>query len=149
MNTVITTNSLEEFKKAGLGFLRAIKPQQDKAVLVALVGDLGAGKTTLVQDIARELGVKDEVNSPTFTIAQFYRELNSSDFKEMIHVDAYRLENLGQLEVLGFNDWLKNPETIIFLEWPNQVGLREGVDYWVNIKHGDNPDSRIIDIKTE
>jgi len=82
--------------------------------VVCLFGDLGAGKTTLVQGIARGLGILDPVTSPTFTLIHEYR--NSPP---LFHIDLYRLESF-ELEDLGLDEYLEG-EGIVCIEWPEKM----------------------------
>jgi tRNA threonylcarbamoyl adenosine modification protein YjeE len=100
--------------------LAEIQKQNKAASLIALQGDLGAGKTTLVQSIAMLLGVSETVQSPTFVIAKFY-DTDHQDFKRLVHIDAYRIESIAELEVLGWNDLLRDPETLVIVEWPERI----------------------------
>ena len=87
---------------------------------VALSGDLGAGKTTLTQAIARELGVAEVVTSPTFVVLKQY-ETAGSRFAKLVHIDAYRIENEAELGVLHVRDILDNPLNLVVVEWPEKV----------------------------
>jgi tRNA threonylcarbamoyladenosine biosynthesis protein TsaE len=90
------------------------------ATVVTLSGELGAGKTTFAQKLARELGVEEHVTSPTFVLEKIYR-LNGRQFERLVHIDAYRLESSRELEVLGFKELLDDPKNLILLEWPERV----------------------------
>jgi tRNA threonylcarbamoyladenosine biosynthesis protein TsaE len=90
------------------------------AVAVALSGDLGAGKTTLTQMIAKKLGVKETIISPTFVIMKTYKTQNDI-FKKIVHIDAYRLNHSNELKTLGWDDILSDPHTLVILEWPENV----------------------------
>jgi tRNA threonylcarbamoyladenosine biosynthesis protein TsaE len=85
--------------------------------IVLLKGDLGAGKTTLVKEMAKALGCKDEVSSPTFGI------VNELTFDQNIgyHLDLYRIENPEELAQFGFEEYV-NSEGYCFIEWP-EIGL--------------------------
>lgn len=91
-----------------------------RAMIVALHGDLGAGKTTFVQIIARVLGVAESVVSPTFIIQKRY-PLEGQIFSNLIHIDAYRLENIEQLAVLDWEELERDSSNIIFVEWAENV----------------------------
>lgn len=91
------------------------------ALILGLYGDLGAGKTAFVKESAWLLGVKEIVVSPTFVILKRYK-IKDLKYKNLIHIDAYRLESEKDLEQLGWNEIIKNPENIIFIEWPERVG---------------------------
>ncbi len=99
------------------------KNPAQKAMVVGLSGDLGAGKTAFVKCIAKELGIKEEITSPTFVIIKNYG-IDHGRFKKLVHVDAYRLQKSQELEVLGFNDLVSDPNNLVMLEWPENV---EGV----------------------
>ena len=96
-------------------------PHSEHAMLWALKGDLGVGKTTLVQALARALGVMETVTSPTFILEKVYG-LKDQAFKRLVHIDAYRFERPEEIEVLGWkNDLILAPENLIVLEWPERV----------------------------
>jgi len=83
---------------------------------LALHGDMGVGKTTFVQGLARGLGVEARVTSPTFAIYSVYR----SGARTLLHLDAYRLENEQQLEPLLLDEFLVSPWCLA-VEWPDKV----------------------------
>jgi tRNA threonylcarbamoyl adenosine modification protein YjeE len=106
------------------GYIKKLLLQLERreyALIFLLYGDLGAGKTALVKGFARELGLTEEITSPTFVIQKEYPLDKHLFFKKLIHIDAYRLEDARELEYLGWNELIQNPENIIFLEWPSQV----------------------------
>jgi len=100
-----------------LGLLEA---QPNGATVVGLSGDLGAGKTTLVQSIARELGITETITSPTFVIAKYYKT-DQNGFEKMVHIDAYRIDDSVELETIGWKDVLLEPNTLVIVEWPERV----------------------------
>lgn len=95
-------------------------PHAHHAVVVALLGELGAGKTALAQQIAHLLGVEEAVTSPTFVIQKNY-QTTDGDFKTLVHIDAYRIEDLKELSVLGFEKLLTEPDTLVLIEWANRI----------------------------
>lgn len=99
---------------------KAHDTQSDSAIVIALEGDLGAGKTTLTQEIAKVLSVKENVISPTFIIMKKY-EVVDKKFKYLIHIDAYRLEKSEELFKLGFQELLDDKNNLIIIEWPELV----------------------------
>lgn len=113
------------------------------ASLLALSGDLGAGKTTLTQEIARKLGIKDKIISPTFIIMKRY-EVNKKSpyykfFKRLIHIDAYRLEDEHGLESLGWEDIVQDEDSLIVIEWPERVQpLLDKNVLWIRLGHIDD-----------
>lgn len=82
-----------------------------------LVGELGAGKTYLTKGLARGLGVRSVITSPTFNIMKIYegRRLN------LCHVDAYRLQSSKDLLALGVREYLDSPTTVTVIEWADLV----------------------------
>ena len=90
------------------------------ALIVGLYGDLGSGKTAFTQVVAKCLGVKETVTSPTFVIEKIYK-LDNKNFDHLIHIDAYRLKSGDELLHLGWEEIAKNPKNIIFIEWPERV----------------------------
>lgn len=90
------------------------------ALVLTLTGDLGAGKTTFTKTLAAALGVTETVTSPTFVIMKTYAT-TSPQFAELVHIDAYRLEAETELTVLGWEELLLTPNTLILLEWPSRV----------------------------
>lgn len=116
------THSLEAFDAEAAAFARTLAPRQDGATIVALSGELGAGKTTFVQAVARACGVQEPVQSPTFVIMQMYDIADSgTGFARLIHIDAYRLNNAHDIEILGWKELAADPRNLICIEWPEQV----------------------------
>lgn len=90
------------------------------ATVIALHGDLGAGKTTFVQTLGKALGVSEHITSPTFTIMKGY-ETTDADFDHLIHMDAYRLEDISELAPLRFSEILATPKTLFCIEWAERI----------------------------
>lgn len=90
------------------------------ATVVALSGELGAGKTAFSQAMAAELGITETVVSPTFVIMKMYATAHAQ-FTKLVHIDAYRLQGGVELSKLGWSDILEDPQTLVLIEWPEQV----------------------------
>ena len=90
------------------------------ALVFALYGDLGSGKTSFTQGIGSALGVVEPVISPTFIIERVYA-ISKNEFKRFIHIDCYRFKESSEIEVLGWREMIKNPENIIVVEWADKV----------------------------
>ena len=116
------------------------KHHSDWATVVALQGDLGAGKTTFTREVAHLLGVKGAITSPTFVIEKIYGlpKKGKSRFSRFVHIDAYRLEGSDELDVLGWHRIVNDPQNLIFLEWPEKVRqcLPDNT-LWMTLKHVD------------
>jgi len=115
MNKIII-NSLDDFLKFAKNFSKSLKPGD----IVALCGLLGAGKTTLVQRVALELGISSNVASPTFTIMKEYAvPKNAKGIKNMRHIDAYRLK--GSFDDIGLEECFKDNDSVCFIEWADKI----------------------------
>jgi tRNA threonylcarbamoyladenosine biosynthesis protein TsaE len=88
--------------------------------VVALMGELGAGKTAFTQGLAKALGVKTVVNSPTFVLMKVY-EARHKSIKQLVHIDAYRLESAEDLVELGVLEYMADPEVLVVIEWAERV----------------------------
>ena len=117
--------NLDELALFTREFIISLWQKKEGAVVVTLSGDLGAGKTAFVKEVAKVFGITEDITSPTFVIQKEYDIHEHPFLKKMIHIDAYRLENKSELEYLGWDDIIQNPENIIFMEWPEQV---DGID---------------------
>lgn len=91
----------------------------EKAYVVGLSGELGAGKTAFVQEVANALGISRIVASPTYTIAQTY-PIHHGAFARLVHIDAYRLEK-GETDTIGWQKYASSPENLILIEWPDRM----------------------------
>lgn len=114
------------------------KETNQNNLIIALEGDLGAGKTTFTQELAKQLGVDETVNSPTFTIMKQY-DLNHENFDTLIHIDAYRLESESETKPLYFAEIFKQQRTVICVEWPEIIAniLPPNI-MWLKIEIGEN-----------
>lgn len=108
----LTTSSAEETRAIAAELAASLPPD----VALALHGDLGVGKTTFVQGLARGFGVMEPVTSPTFNIYTVHR----SEARTLVHLDAYRLENAHQIEELLLEDFLVSPWCLA-VEWPERI----------------------------
>lgn len=118
MEKVVT--NLKEFEAEAEAFARGLVPNPRSATLVTLSGELGAGKTAFTKAVAKTFGVTETVTSPTFVLEKVYF-LESAPFTRLVHIDAYRLESGKDLDALDFATIMKDPETLILLEWPERV----------------------------
>lgn len=135
---VVISNSEKETIELGVEIAKVLRPSD----LVALSGDLGAGKTTLVKGIAKGLGVKDYryVNSPSFVLVKEYKGRIP-----LYHFDVYRLEKLKDIEDIGYEEYLGR-EGVIVIEWAkkmNRILPKRYLDIVLKIK---GPDKRVIKI---
>ena len=119
MEKVIQTLSeLEEESKRLVGVL----VPGERATLITLSGELGAGKTAFTKTIAWALGVSETVTSPTFVLEKIYLLGGETPkFKRLVHIDAYRLEKGSELAALGFDELMQDASNLVVLEWPEKV----------------------------
>ena len=146
MNTDVAGNTIykspEETARAAEIWLKKVADEIVKssavgrgATVVGLNGNLGSGKTTFVQAVARALGVTEQVTSPTFVIQKSYQVVTpnvinrvgglansySTAFTQLIHIDAYRIDDPNELEILGFKELCSDPHRLILIEWPERI----------------------------
>lgn len=107
---------------------KALVPLVKPGSIVSLSGPLGAGKTTLVQYLAKTLGASKRAISPTFALMRIYK-LKSQNIRRLVHVDAYRIEDVKDLVVLDLDEELMEPGTVVLIEWP------ENIKSWLLKKH--------------
>ncbi|MEK7124702.1 MAG: tRNA (adenosine(37)-N6)-threonylcarbamoyltransferase complex ATPase subunit type 1 TsaE [Patescibacteria group bacterium] len=127
----IITNSAKETQELAAKFAKQILRRKlgKSAVVLALRGDLGAGKTTFLQGFARGLGITEPVNSPTFLIMKKFpipsvRQSGRSSIlsdRLFYHIDCYRLERAEELLHLGFKEIISSPQNIVAVEWPEKI----------------------------
>ena len=118
LNQLTSFKSLDIEKNTDIGLISDYK---NTALVVGLVGDLGAGKTTFSKIIAELLGIKEIVTSPTFGIQKQYKVENSALFDKFVHIDAYRIEDIKEVGVLRFVELFQKPRTLVFIEWPEKI----------------------------
>lgn len=107
----LITSSAEETRAVAAEFAATLPPD----TTLALHGNLGVGKTTFVQGLARGFGIKDPVTSPTFNIFTLHRGPTN-----LLHLDAYRLESPHEVEDLLLSDFMISPWCLA-VEWPEKV----------------------------
>lgn len=126
---IIVTKSAEETKIVAKLFAESIVEEMTAkgAVVVALEGALGAGKTTFAQGFAEGLGVKEKVKSPTFVLMHKHAIKGKSGkskvkkFKYFYHADCYRLESEKDASAIGLDEAMRDPENIVLVEWARRV----------------------------
>lgn len=117
---MIKTTSAAETQDFGAQLAKRLSP----GVVVCLYGDLGAGKTTLVQGIAKGLRIKKRLISPTFILARKYL-LKAKGLrlkaKYLWHIDLYRLQNISEAKAIGIEELLADQTSILLIEWPEKI----------------------------
>lgn len=117
-NKHMTTKSAEETRALGKRLAGEIPP----GTLLCLMGDLGAGKTTLVQGLLEGLGAERPYVSPTFVIMKQYdlAAPSMTGITRVYHADAYRVQEKDFTEI-GFAEWCADQDGLIILEWPERI----------------------------
>ncbi len=132
----IHTHSPEETLAAGAEIAARLAPP----AAALLIGDLGAGKTTLAKGIVAALGAAPaaEVSSPTFSLVHEY-----GDDPKVYHLDLYRLDTVPELETLGFED-LWDEQAVVLIEWGEKFDVELPGNRFVILLEHAGDDSRVI-----
>ncbi len=115
------SQNLKQTEEIAKNFLEKIVANDDGATTIGLYGDLGSGKTTFTQNVAKLLGIKDFVTSPTYVIEKKY-PIKYKNFENLIHIDLYRIESSKELLHLDWEEIISNPKNLILIEWPEKIG---------------------------
>ena len=138
MTKTFTVRSVEETWQAAADVAAMLKP----GMVIALHGDLGAGKTTFVQGLGFALGLHRPVTSPTFTLSTEYP---TPQFK-FVHMDLYRLSGPDDLLTIGFPEYVETG-AVVAVEWPERAGdLIPPEALHVRLFLTDDPDTRVIEV---
>ena len=161
------TTSFSQTKKIGkdiaqqilkINETHEIKNQPRKtATIIALEGELGSGKTIFTQGIAKGLGIKEKILSPSFVILkrftlssvawqQFCQRQNYlTGFKNFYHIDCYRIKKPKEILGLGFKEIISNPKNIVVIEWAERVRkIMPNKTIWIKFKFINKNTRKII-----
>lgn len=119
----IETKSAKETQEAAGKFVVEILASWEGrgARVVCLWGDLGSGKTTFTQGMAKKLGVREVINSPTFLIMKKYPLAGDYKGRNLYHFDMYRIQGKEDLWDLGWNEILAEEKNLVVVEWPEKI----------------------------
>lgn len=132
----ITNNSKQTQKLAETlaKEIAAAKPLAENAFSVALVGDLGSGKTTFTQGFVKGFGIKEKITSPTFVLMHRHhlrfknedlrfknKKREIKNYKNLYHFDCYRLGKPEEILTLGFKEIISEPRNVVLIEWANKI----------------------------
>jgi len=123
----VITNNLKETHELAANFWDFLKKEyssrEEINPVLALSGDLGSGKTAFVQGLAQAMGIKETITSPTFVLMKKYSICAEQElpWKELVHIDAYRLDSSQELQTVGWLELQIPQQYIIAVEWPERV----------------------------
>ena len=151
----IITKNPSQTKKAAKELAFSIKETRGRktALVLALEGDLGSGKTTFIQGLAKGLVIRDKILSPTFVVFKKFQipitksQINSksqlSKFKTFYHLDCYRI-GAKDLLGLGLKDILIEPRNLVVIEWAEKIKkILPKNTLWIKFKHLDEKSRKI------
>lgn len=121
--------------------------RRKNALVVALSGDLGSGKTTFIRGFTRGLGIKKRSASPTFILFRRFK-INDLRFKNVYHIDAYRLRRPAEFMELGLKEILHESKNVVLIEWAEKLKkyLPKGT-IWIKFEHGRKENERTIKLE--
>ena len=136
MEKVLTFNQIDELAKKLANYV-------EENTVIALIGELGTGKTTFTKTFAKEFGVKENLKSPTFNYVLEYL----SGRMPLYHFDVYRLCNSEEIYEIGYEDYINNGG-VALIEWANII-LEDLPKEYIRIefKYAEKEDERVVDIK--
>lgn len=139
MKKILFSLNPAQTQKIARELIKDISFKKNQACIIAITGDLGSGKTTFVQGLAKELGIKEKILSPTFIIMKKFQITHSKlhsevclrhstnckrqivKFKTLYHFDCYRIEHPREILALEFKKIIFNPNNIVVIEWPEKI----------------------------
>ncbi|MDD5290143.1 MAG: tRNA (adenosine(37)-N6)-threonylcarbamoyltransferase complex ATPase subunit type 1 TsaE [Patescibacteria group bacterium] len=141
---------------------KKLASQLKPGAVLALVGDLGAGKTHFVKGLAEYFGIKKNITSPTFVLLKIYPitkvyperaeraegSRNRNKIKKLIHLDCYRLSHPDELLAIGFREFLQDKNCLVVIEWADKIKtLLPKNTTWLKFSLGQKENERKIEIK--
>ncbi len=124
-----------------------LQPFLENYPIITFTGPLGAGKTTLIKELMKGLGIDvDEVTSPTFTYLNLYRLPE----KMVYHFDLYRIKQMQDFIDAGFAEYLYQPDSIAIIEWPEVIEpLLKNRVCRIILGYSNNPEERMLTVETK
>ncbi len=156
-SSLVTTRNEEETKNFGKEMWQKYESNfGQRAIVFALTGEMGVGKTQFTKGLARAMGINEQVKSPTYSMeSEYLTPTPSPNLGEgrnlvMRHVDAWRMQTPQELEELGMRGFI-NDKSVIVIEWADRVAdiirkyNEEAIVVWVRIEYGENINERVIE----
>ncbi len=132
------SNNVQETEKIAQEIASSFKGGE----ILALTGDLGAGKTVFVKAVAKYLGIEDTITSPTFVLMKVY-DIEYGNINKLVHIDCYRLEGEEDLTDLGLEDYI-NDNNIVVIEWADKITNLPDNTININIEYISDNKRKII-----
>lgn len=117
MSHTFITHSKEETQQVAADFVKTLRGGE----VIALLGDIGAGKTTFTQGLVAALGCEVRVKSPTFAVLHEYPITGHATISRVVHVDFYRFTSPEEVRALELESY-ERPDTVVIAEWPELAG---------------------------
>lgn len=141
MSAIVGSAEYLADEAATLAFAQRFAKAIESPCSVALIGDLGAGKTTFVRGVLRELGVTGAIKSPTYALVESYETLKGA----VHHLDAFRIDSVDDFEARGGFEYFASP-SIRFVEWPER--LLRSVPFDLELRFDFENDGRHVTMST-
>lgn len=143
---VIRSNSPNETARLAERIAKNVRVKRRRtkgALVIALSGDLGTGKTEFVRSFIREMGVRARITSPTFLLSRRYPIRNGAG--SVFHLDAYRITNHREMELTDIREAVRNQENVVLVEWGEKIKpLLPKDTVWIRFRHGAGHSERAI-----
>ncbi len=136
----IVTRSAAETERVG----KELAKQLVGGEVLLLRGTLGAGKTTFLKGLAKGLGVRTAITSPTFVLMKVY-ETGRKSVRRFVHVDCYRIPG-AELTAIGLTDYLEQPDAVTAIEWSERMKRKPRGALTITLRHGKNEHERHIEL---
>ena len=147
MRKTVTKSPGETKRFAQIIFKKLLAAARQKgADTVGFSGELGAGKTIMIQGLGKSLGIREKIQSPTFVIMKKYRIARENlPWKNLIHIDAYRVEKRKEIFSLGLKNVFRDPKNLVAIEWPERIkNILPRQTIWVELKHSGGNHRHIV-----
>lgn len=152
---ILLSHSRKDTEKIAHALAKELRPSGDRAIVLALEGNLGAGKTTFVQALSCALGIRERVLSPTFVLMKVYaipcrmpHVTCRKKIQHLVHIDCYHLDSKKALSHLGLKEIFKDPDALVVIEWADHIRtILPKHTRWIQFKHGKSLHERIVTIQ--
>jgi len=132
-SNIITMEYITASEKETFNLGKTLAKKLKGGEIIGLNGNLGAGKTILAKGIAKGLGIKQNITSPTFILMKIYQVKNrKSKIERLCHIDAYRIGSAQNLIAIGAEEYINNKNTITIIEWVDRINIKCSKNIFIN-----------------